>query len=301
MVTLVKFIAWMFSAVSARTAAWWGRGIGFLLHALLGKKRELARQALRESFPEWPEERVRATARAVFRTQGLFAAEVLRMFGQAKDHPLDHVFCSPENLAFFDGIIKSGQGVLVLTGHVNNYELLMAWAGRKYGLTVVAKLVKPPKLGEYINQQRSSHGVTMLPNRGSYRDVLRAVKGGGTIGFIMDQNMKHHEGAFVTFFGKPACTTPGLAMLSAHAQAPVMPVFLIREGDGYRVRAFPVIPPPPDRDPATLQQFTQRYSNVMEEVIREQPESWIWMHKRWNTKPKPGDAITAPDGTIRHA
>lgn len=301
MVTLIKFIAWIYAVVPRRVAYMWGSAVGLLLYGVLASKRRLAREALSASFPDWNEEKVREVSRGVFLSQGRFFAEMLRMIGDARDNPLGLVDCDDKTLAFLRTIYDEKRGVLVLTAHLNNYELLLTWAAQRFSMTVVTKHIRPKSLDDFFIDMRVKRNINVLPAKGSYRNIFKALKEGGCVGFVMDQNMKKDEGVFVTFFGRPANTTAGLAMLSAHAQSPVLPVCLIREGDRYRMRVYPPIEPPPDREPATLHAMTQRYSNVVEEMVREQPEGWIWMHKRWKTTPRTGEAITLPDGSVRHA
>lgn len=290
----------MFSVVPRKVADFLGRSLGGLLYLLLPGKRQLTRQSLQLSFPEWPPAQVKSVSKKVFHTQGLFFTEILRMLGHAKPSPLEMIDCDPALFASMSELYAQGRGVLVLTAHINNYELLLTWAARHFPMTVVTKRIRPESLNDFFIAKRKADRINVLPARGSYRGIFKALKDGGCVGFVMDQNMKHDEGVFVTFFGRPACTTPGLAMLSAHAQAPVLPVCLIRNGDRYTLKAFPVMAPPPDREIKTLHDATQRYSNVIEQMIREQPEAWIWMHKRWKTPPKKGDRITLNDGSERH-
>lgn len=298
MVYLLRFLSWLFAAVPASASRSWGRGIGRIMARLLGRKVALAEDQLRMAFPDWSDERIARTARRVFVTQGLLLSETLRRIGRPKINPLDEIDHDPGQMADFEAIMAQGRGGLVLTAHINNYEYLSAWAARRFAMTITAKKIKPKALGDFVQQMRRDGNITEVPHHGSYRSLLRAVKAGGVIGFIMDQNMIHREGVFVTFFGRPACTTAGLAMLSVQAQTPVVPVFILRDGDRYRVKMLPPIPPPVDRSVEALQDATQHYSNAIESVIREQPESWIWMHRRWKTAPKPGDRITRNDGSV---
>lgn len=298
MVYFIKFICWLFAAVPARVSIAWGRGIGRMMALFLKKKVALAEKTLAECFPEWPENKVKDVARRVFINQGLLLAETFRRIGRPKHNPLDDMVFDPADRARFNEIMSKGNGGLVLTAHINNYEYLSAWAARIYPMTISAKPIKPKALGEFVMNMRKEANITEVAHHGSYRSLLRAVKAGGVVGFIMDQNMIHREGVFVSFFGKPACTTAGLAMLSVQAQTPVVPVFALREGDHYRIKMLPPIPPPPDRSIDALHDATQLYSNAIESVIREQPESWIWMHRRWKTPPVAGNRITRADGSV---
>ncbi|HMP89078.1 MAG TPA: lysophospholipid acyltransferase family protein [Kiritimatiellia bacterium] len=298
---MIKFIAWFYAAVPLPVSLWFGRMIGRMLWVILPRKRKLAISSLASGFPDWTEEKCLAMTRQVFLNQGIFIAEMFRFFGHAKENPLDSIQFDPDDLVEARRLHAEGRGLLVLTGHLNNYEFLARWAARHFPMTIITKNISPPSLNDYLNDNRRSMGVDVLPPRNSYRAALRALKENRCVGFILDQNMKHRDGVFVSFFSRPACTTAGLAMLSAMSGAPVLPVFLLREGNGFKVRILPAIPPPASRETGALQDVTQLYSNAMETVIREQPESWIWIHNRWKTNPKPGDRITLPDGSVRHA
>jgi KDO2-lipid IV(A) lauroyltransferase len=300
-VWLVKGVSALLARLPAGLAERIGCGLGWLFYLCLLPKRRLAQRHLAEAFPEWTEQKVRETARAVCVNQGRLLAEVLRGFGQPRREPLDDILWSEDALADLEASFREKGGGLVLTAHVNNYEWLSAWSSRRYTMTIVVKPIKPAALNEHLNQRRGRFGMTMLPHKGSYRRILQAAKGGGVIGFILDQNMKRGDGVFTTFFGKPASTSAGLALLSAHTGMPVTPVFLMREGSTYRLRVLPSIPPPVDRSAEALQDTTQLYTSAVEQVVREDPVSWIWMHRRWKTQPAPGERITLPDGTAYHA
>jgi KDO2-lipid IV(A) lauroyltransferase len=104
-------------------------------------------------------------------------------------------------------------------------------------------------------------------------------------GFYAGPERPGDEGVFVDFFGKAACTRSGLAFLSAHAQAPVVPAFIYRKLDGtHQLEIQPPLEPPADREPATLLAATQRYTRIIEDAIRRHPDQWIWMHRRWRTR-----------------
>lgn len=301
LLAIVNFTIWIYSVVPRAVADHWGRTLGRIMYYLIGSKRRVARDALEKSYPDWDNKQIKRVIKGVFRTQGLFVSEILRLMGNAKPTPIDIIDCGPGVLHEIDECKRLGKGLLVLTAHINNYELLLAWAAHRYPLSVITKQIKQPELDNLLVKLRERNNIRMLPKRGSFRDAVRELKSGRVLGFVLDQNMKKKHGIHVTFFDRPACTTPGLAMMSAHAGVPVLPVCIFREGDRYTVKSYPLIKPPADRKPETLQAATQEYSNVVESMIREQPEGWIWIHKRWRTPPVKGDRITLPDGSSYHA
>jgi KDO2-lipid IV(A) lauroyltransferase len=278
-----------------------GRGLGGFLHLVVRGKVKVACDALRQSFPEWPEQKVRDIARQVFINQGVFAVEFFRKIGRPRVDPIDEMRIDDEDAKRFHDALREHKSVIFLVSHINNYEYLAAWSARHYPVTIITKKIKPKSLGEFVMAARAANGLQEFPNRGSYRSVLRNLRAGGCVGFILDQHIPKEQGVYVTFFGRPASTSPGLAMMSAHAGAPVMPAYTVREGDYLRIKFMELIPPPPARDANTLQDFTQRYTSVLESIIRKHPESWIWIHKRWKAQPLPGDRVTLSDGTDYYA
>jgi len=294
-------MAWLLAVIPLSSCRTSGACLGVFMHYILSAKRRLAREGLAASFPGWDDGRVCRTAREVFRNQGIFIAEVLRRIGRPRRDPLDDILYEPSALERYKKLFANNGRAIVLTGHINNYEYLSAWAARIFPLAIIAKPIRPARLGEFIRKMRADASILEFPHHNSYRSLLKEVLAGSSAGFILDQNIPRPRGVFTTFFGRPACTSPGLAMLSVQTGATVVPVFMMREGDKLRVKFYDFIPPPPDREAATLQDFTQRYTSAIEQAIREQPASWIWMHKRWKTKPEAGDRITRPDGTSYHA
>ena len=136
----------------------------------------------------------------------------------------------------------------------------------------------------------------MIYSHNAARACLKALRANGLVGFMLDQSRPRDQGVFVTFFGQPASTSPGLAVLSSQAKAPVIPAFIQRRSDGgHLIRVLPAIDPPSDREPATVLRYTQIYTAILEREIRAQPDQWIWLHRRWKIAPLPGDPVAVPE------
>ncbi len=278
---LEKALARMPRARAMRWGAVLGRFLGSVLRL---RRREVARNIAR-CFPERPPAEIRAITDGMYRNFGLLLVEVLRFGAVDRRHLRELVELDGENP--LPQVLAQGKGALVLTAHIGNFELLCTMAPL-FGvpLTVITKTIKPAALNDHWEQARRRLGVKTLPPRNSYRACRQVLKQNEVLGFVLDQNMKRKHGIFVEFFGRPACTSPGLAFLSARSQAPVIPVFMIRQPDGrHRVKIFPPLPPPGDCEPETIRAATQTYTRVIEDVIREYPAQWTWMHRRWRTQP----------------
>jgi KDO2-lipid IV(A) lauroyltransferase len=283
-------------ALLPRSAALcFGRFLGWIFGSVIRHHRADARDALDRSLPEVPERERRRIESAVYRNAAVNYIEVLRLAGGAKDDLNELIAFEGEE--HVRAALARGKGALVLTGHVGNFDLLAMYAAQRgYPLTVVSKEIRNPAVNDFWMRFRERFGVKIVLSHNSLRACLKALKDDGLLGFVLDQNRPRDQGVFVTFFGRPACTTPGLAFIAAAAQAPVVPAFMYRTPDDrHRLVVFPPIDPPPDREEDTLRRATQVYASVVEEAIRRQPDQWIWMHRRWKTQPNPGDVVATPE------
>lgn len=275
----------MYALPSSRALAV-GRALGWVFGSVIRYHRQDAFEALARSLPDQTEAERKRIVRSMYANLGMNLVETAR---------LRHL--TPEqasNLAYFDHeervheALARGKGVIVLTAHVGSWDLLCTLTPAfGYPITVITKLMRNKALHDLWIDIRTRFGVRFLPPHNSYRPCLAALRRKELIGFILDQNMIDKEGVFVDFFGRPACTSPGLAYLAAHAQCPVLPAFATREPDGrHRIRILPALDPPPDRKPETIAQSTQTYTRIIEDVVRAFPDQWIWIHRRWKTQPK---------------
>jgi Kdo2-lipid IVA lauroyltransferase/acyltransferase len=181
--------------------------------------------------------------------------------------------------------VAQGRGVLILTAHYGNWELLAAAHGLSgLPLSIVIRPLDHPLLDELAARFRRRSGAELIIKRQAVREVLQALRRQRMVGILLDQNATREEGVFVPFFGVLASTSKGLAVLALRTGAPVVPVVLRRDPDGrHCVDVGAPIPPPPDRDVAT---YTARFNQVLEATIRRAPEQWLWMHARWRTRPR---------------
>jgi KDO2-lipid IV(A) lauroyltransferase len=229
----------------------------------------------------------------MFGNLGMNVIETLRL-GSVSDATLrDSIVMEGEER--LRAVLARGKGLLVLSAHMGNWDLLCTMAPRlNYPTTIITKNLRNTKLNDYWMNTRARFGLKFVPAHHSYRLCLSALRRNEIVGFILDQNMIRDEGVFVNFMGRPACTSPGLAYMSAQSGAAVVPVFMIRLPEGrHLVKVLPEIPPPPDRQQETILSYTQRYTKAIEDMILQYPDQWIWIHRRWRTQP-PNAADASP-------
>lgn len=283
---LTHFFAWL----SLPTALAIGRGLGWLFGSVLRHRRKDAAEALRRSFPEKTEEERAAIIRQMYRNLGMNLIEEFRLPSVTRQYLEENILWEGE--AFSHTVLDAGKGLLVLSAHLGNFDLLCTFAPKfNFPTTVITKNIKNSTINQLWMDARSRFGLKFVPAHNSYRQCLTALRKNEIVAFVLDQNMIDTEGVFVDFFGKKACTSPGLAYMSAQSGAAVVPVFMIRLANGrHLIKALPPIPPPPDRKPETIHAFTQLYTKVIEDIIRQYPDQWIWIHRRWKTVPKAASA-----------
>jgi KDO2-lipid IV(A) lauroyltransferase len=267
-----------------------GRFVGFIFGGVLRHHRDDAMQALERSMPELSPRACKRIIRDMYRLQGINFMEFFWYASRGLDTVADAV--EIDGMEHVEKALERGKGVLVLTAHVGNFELMpMASVALGHKLSIIVKRIKNESVNQVIENLRTHEGLTFLSTKHAYRDCLKALRRNEIVGMIIDQNMTRNEGVFVDFFGKPACTSPGLAFMAAQSQAPVVPAFIYRKPDGsYHLQVHPPLDPPADRKPETVHAATQLYTKVIEDAVRKAPEQWIWMHRRWKTKQLDGQS-----------
>ncbi len=180
-----------------------------------------------------------------------------------------------------------GKGVLILTLHIGNWELLsnpVIFDGYKAGFVYRPLDFKPAD--KFITHYRSRFGGVPIPKKKSMRKILRPLKKGQCVGILLDQDSGRAAGVFADFFGKPACTNKGLALLALKTGAPVIPAFLARHGTRFIIEFGPEIPlVQTGQKEKDILANTQQYNRALEDIIRRYPEQWLWVHRRWKTQP----------------
>jgi len=259
--------------------------LGVLAYRIDGRHRGITEEALSTSFPEKSPEEISAIGRTVFRNLGYLAVEFICSDRLAKK-PLEEVFEFVNYGSFVEAYDK-GKGVLLLTGHLGSWELMaVAQSIKNPKLTIVVRPLDNPYLEDAVSRVRTRFGNRLINKNKGMREILRALGRGESIGILLDQSVAKKEGVFVDFFGRPACTNIGLALIAARTKAPVIPAFT-RRVSMYRHEIIigeelPLIDTG-DRD-ADILANTQAYTKVIEDFIRKYPDQWFWMHRRWKTK-----------------
>ncbi len=226
-------------------------------------------------------------ARQVFKNVGQNVADAVRLSKMSWEDVKK--ITSIEGIEHFDQAYRSGKGVIALTGHIGNFELLGAYFSLKgYKLSVVGRELYDPRLDRLLVKNRESVGLENIPSSAGVKHILKALRSGRALGVLADQDSSRVRGVFINFFGKPARTPVGPALLAYKTGSPIVPMAIVRTNqDRYKIMVKPQIKLSfsADRDNDVLE-TTQRYTLILESIIRRYPDQWLWMHDRWRSKPE---------------
>ncbi len=283
----VWFILKTVGALPLRVARSFAAAVTSLLFSMQPRLRKTAEFNLRLAFPEWTGSQRKDVTRKMVRNLGWMAAGFARFPRLTKENIGELVILEGhEN--FLEGQ-RRGNGVLYLTGHIGAWELSsFAHALYGYPLHYMARPLDNKRLDALVNEYRCASGNKPIFKNESARVMLKILKDSGTLGILADQNTLPAEGVFVDFFGKLACTTTGLARVALHTGAAVVPGYAYWDENiqKYRLRFEPPVELTRSGDTERdVFENTQRFAKVIEEIIRKHPDQWVWVHKRWKTRP----------------
>jgi Kdo2-lipid IVA lauroyltransferase/acyltransferase len=266
-----------------------GGGLGAAAFVLLRKERQRALEHLQQALGgEMSTEECRRIARESFRNLGRTFFEVINL-DRLKREDLNRLVRF-EGEASLKAAASLGRGVIFVTGHIGNWELLALAVAQRYPLAVVAAPIYDPRVEEIIIGLRSAHGIeTLIRSRPGYlRRLIAMLRKGGVVGLLMDQDTIT-DGVFVPFFHRKAYTPTGPASLAFRTGASVVVGFIVREGpDRHRILIEgPLTLPRSGDDDRDVRDQTARFTKMIEAQIRRTPEQWIWMHRRWKRKTEP--------------
>ena len=179
---------------------------------------------------------------------------------------------------------KAGKPIIFVAAHYGIWELAPLAYGAKYGpVTVVGRPLDSRAMNDILTRHRRQLNVTLIEKKGALKHLITALKKGEAVGLLVDQNTARHDGIVVDFFGKPARHTPAAAILARRLDAVVLPIFI--ESDDYKHYTLKVYPPlameksdNPDED---IRRHVQAQADITEHAVRERPDHWFWLHKRW--------------------
>jgi len=277
-VVALKTLEWAPTALAYGIARIYAR----LLDGALPRLRQVACRNLSLALPELGAARHREIVDGVFRSSARVLVAFAKFPAIRRQNVTGWIRC--EGLEYVEQALQQGRGVLFATAHLGNWELsAYAYALLAAPMQVVVRPLDNPPIDALVERRRALSGNRTIGKREYARAILKALAANQAVGILVDQNSAADAGAFVDFFGVKACAGVGFAKLAARSGAAVIPGFAVWEESEkrYVLRFRP--PVPMTGDPA---RDTQAVQSELEQAIREHPEQWLWIHRRWKTRPE---------------
>jgi KDO2-lipid IV(A) lauroyltransferase len=280
----VRIFGFFVNLLPDKFALWVGKQLGNVTYVLDVKHRRIALQNLHLAFGrEKSEAEIHSIARKNFQNLGMMTIEFFQIPKMDLDTYRKKV--AVEGLDRALKVLDENRGALLLLGHFGNWEM-MALMGKVINRSILAiakPIKKNPRLEQWIIQTRNKIGLEIIPPVNATHKVLVALSRNQIVAILFDQRGKRSKGVWADFFGKKVPTTSGLAIMALRSGAPVLPVFMVREGS-WKHRLI-------IRDPLKIintgvfrqdvEANTQLFNQVLESIIRQYPDQWLWIHRRW--------------------
>ena len=283
----VWLIVWTLSVLPRPVARGLAIGLAHLIRLLHRRLWRVGMSNLELAFPEKSVSERKRILRGVYTSIGRQLAEFTKLPQYTKENVSKiAVYQGFEN---FEKARDRGKGVLFMTAHLGGWEI-GSFVHSLHGntLNVVMRELDNPYLDRLVTRYRSLHGNTMMSKDEFARGLIGAMRRGETVGILMDTNMTPPQGVFVDFFGRAACTASGVARVALRTDAAVVPAFTSWDAElgKYRIEFEPMIAlRNTGDDEADAAANTQAFTKKIEEFVRRYPEQWLWVHRRWKTRP----------------
>ena len=287
----------MASGLGDRGYRRWAQWLGAVAFLVLTKERRRAMEHLRLALGrELPPQRLKEIALCSFQSLAMSGIECLRMEKLGAQRLLGLI--QVDGWEHVEEARRKGKGGIFVTGHLGNWELCAVYVAlRGLPMNVVARRIYVEELDRRLVSMRSAMGVRTLYRDQSMRVMLRCLERNEFLGILPDQDVRRIGGIFVEFFGRPAHTPVGPALLALASGAPLLLARDVRVGTRHHIMVDP--PVYADRS-APRQEEVRRlvslYTRRLEEFVRENPGQWVWMHRRWRTRPPWPGSVAQPNG-----
>lgn len=264
--------------------------LGNSMAALPHRRARIAQNNLRIAFPDAPPAQIKQYYRASCRHTVRLVLEASRLTRTGEREVIDRMECNPALFDEFRRLAEEGRGFMLATAHFGNWEWLSAWLSLTLPVTygAIYKPMHNPGADRWLLRLRHRFGGRVFATREKRpRELVEHLRRGGAAGILSDQDARR-DGRFISFFGKPASTSLGLAATAIRLQTPILVGFGLRMAPGhFQLKLFPPLfpdPGAPDREAEAVRLMTQ-YNQYVEQMIRQAPEQYFWWHNRWKTQP----------------
>ncbi len=261
-----------------------GEILGLLVFYLWGSRRRIAIENLKNSILYNAiiiSEPVEKIIKDNFKNLGKSFTEVIKVYYGFSKKIIDSV--DIEGIENFNQAKSKGKGILSLTGHCGNWELMAIATSVKLGdAAIVARPINNPYINKFIENVRQKYGNRVIYKQKALKPIIQALKNNDAVGILMDQAVIADEGHVIDFLGRGAWTTKMPALLARKTGAAVLPAFIHRTDGRHKIKIYPQVELSGDNDKENaIKEDTKKFSRYIEEYIKEHPAEWLWIHRRW--------------------
>ena len=261
-----------------------GELLGLLLFYVWGSRRKIAIENLRNSLlsrtivVSKPVEKI---IRDSFKNFGRSLIEIIKIYYGFGKKIIDSV--EFEGIENFNQSRSKGKGIILLTGHCGNWELLAIMASVRISpISIVARPINNPYINKVLESARKKYGNAVIYKQGALKSIITTLRDNGCVGILMDQAVLPEEGYVIDFLGRGAWTTKMLALIARKTGAAVVPAFIYRTESGHRIKIYPEVAlSDSDEKETSVREDIKKFSGFIEDYIREHPSEWLWIHRRW--------------------
>ncbi|WP_297278359.1 lysophospholipid acyltransferase family protein [uncultured Brachyspira sp.] len=260
--------------------------MGILMYIFAFKSRKVALINLKQAFPEKSFHERKKIAKRSMESMLMTFAEFIKASRMSNEQILKRIKIEGQDI-FDKAMHEKNRGIIAITGHIGNWEYIAFYFAIKgYDPSVIVRPLDNPKLDVYMKSWREKRGMTCISRWGDLRDIFHALNKNTPVAFLSDQN--YTQGIFVDFFGYPCATAVGPVAIAMKTKLPMAILYDLSDRYGHHkiiVHDIMYIEEKETKE-ETLRHNVQRYTKKLEEIIAKHPENWLWVHTRWNTRPK---------------
>lgn len=287
--SLLVFLKRFAAICPHRLALALGRYLGHLFYIVVPKERRRALDNLAIAYPAWTQQQREQLTRQLFMGIGQSAFELFKMFSM----PTNKIVALVEDVEgreHMEAALARGKGVCCLTGHLDNWELLVIYThAQGWPSAAIAQSLYDPRLDAMLNAHREKHGIKVIKRKGVTKDIIRTLRSNMLLGVLNDQDTDV-DSVWAPFFGRQAKTPIGIFRLARKVDAAVCPIFITRQASGrHKIFIEPALALSQQlSEEDYLQQGAEQGNRAIEKYIRRYPEQWVWFHQRWKHQPPNG-------------
>lgn len=283
LVWLAMLVFWLISLLPMPIAAYFGRGLGVILYRLAGRRLHIARTNLELCFPKLDSDQIEALMKAHFKAMGQATLTIgINMFASLRRLKS---LVSMRDRRYFDQVIADGKPVILLAPHFLAMEIAGLILSSERPTFSMYQTIRNPLVDFLVRRGRSRFGGIMVERKADMRKVVKMMRAGSPFYYLPDQDPGSAEKVFAPFFGVQTAVTPGFSRFARLSKATVIPCFtkILPGGQGFEVIFLPPLENFPTKDPV---EDARRMNEAIEQGIREMPEQYFWVHRRFKSRPE---------------